>query len=90
MKWGRECTEARKSDPETYSKCPRCYGYHSYHGTFDNLCMDCCLTIVRDFPNHESVPHIKAAFANVEASEPPTLDVNRDSGTGCANGGSLR
>ncbi len=28
--------------------------------------------------------------ANVEASEPPTRDVNRDSGTGCAHGGSLR
>ena len=27
---------------------------------------------------------------NDEASEPPTRDVNRDSGTGCANGGSLR
>ncbi len=27
---------------------------------------------------------------NVEASEPPTRDVNRDSGTGCAHGGSLR
>lgn len=27
---------------------------------------------------------------NVEASEPPARDVNRDSGTGCAHGGSLR
>ena len=31
-----------------------------------------------------------AESANVEASEPPTRDVNRDSGTGCAHGGSLR
>lgn len=29
-------------------------------------------------------------LGNVEASEPPTRDVNRDSGTGCAHGGSRR
>ena len=62
-KWGQECTDERKSDPETYSKCPRCYGLHSIRGNFDNLCDGCVKTILEHFPNHESVPHIKAALA---------------------------
>ena len=63
IKMGRECTEARKADPETYLRCPRCYGYHSVHGNFDNLCDQCQQTIMQYFPDHESVPHIKAALA---------------------------
>lgn len=63
MKLARECTEERKADPETYLRCPRCYGYHSVHGNFDNLCDQCQQTILQHFPDHESVPHIKAALA---------------------------
>jgi hypothetical protein len=55
--------EDRKSDPETYVKCPRCYGQHSIHGNFDNLCDRCQQTILQHFPDHPSVPHIKAALA---------------------------
>jgi hypothetical protein len=62
-KWGRECSDERKADPETYNKCPRCYGLHSIRGNFDNLCDGCVKTILEHFPNHESVPHIKAALA---------------------------
>jgi hypothetical protein len=58
-----DATEARKLDPETYARCPRCYGYHSIHGNFDNLCDPCQLTIQREFPDHPSVPHIRAAMA---------------------------
>ena len=55
--------EARKLDSETYSKCPRCYCHHSIRGNFDNLCDQCQKTILNHFPDHESVPHIKAANA---------------------------
>lgn len=58
-----EANEERKQDAETYSRCPRCYGYHSIHGNFDNLCDQCQQTILEHFPDHASVPHIKAALA---------------------------
>lgn len=58
----QDSNEDRKLDPETYSKCPRCYGYHSVHGNFDNLCDQCQQTILQHFPNHESVPHIRSAL----------------------------
>lgn len=60
--YGR-CVDERKADPETYTKCPRCYGLHSVRGNFDDLCDGCVKTILEHFPNHASVPHIKAAFA---------------------------
>jgi len=60
---GLECNEVRKTDPETYLKCPRCKGLHSIHGNFDDLCDPCQETILKHFPEHESVPHIKAANA---------------------------
>ena len=66
-----EANEARKFDTETYSKCPRCYTHHSIHGNFDNLCDRCQQIILEHFPDHPSVPHIKAALAkwsNVEVS----------------------
>ena len=56
-------TEARKQSPEEYLRCPRCYGYHSIHGNFDSLCDPCQQTILRHFPEHESIPHIRAALA---------------------------
>jgi hypothetical protein len=59
----QEANDARKLDADTYSKCPRCYGHHSIHGNFDNLCDQCQQTILQHFPDHESVPHIKAALA---------------------------
>lgn len=59
----QEANEARKLDPETYAKCPRCYGHHSIHGNFDNLCDSCQQTILEHFPSHASVPHIKSALA---------------------------
>ena len=59
----QESSSARKLDPDTYSKCPRCYCHHSIHGNFDNLCDPCQQTILQHFPDHESVPHIKAALA---------------------------
>ena len=58
----QEANDRRKADPD-YVKCPRCYGYHSVHGNFDNLCDNCQRTILEYFPNHASVPHIKAALA---------------------------
>ena len=46
------------------------------------------LRYIRERENHTEGPCVDSP--NAEASEPPTRDVNRDSGTGCANGGSLR
>ena len=54
--------EDRKLDAETYAHCPRCYGHHSVRGNFDNLCDGCQTTILQYFPDHESVPHIRAAL----------------------------
>jgi len=56
----QEANEARKLDSDTYSKCPRCYTYHSVRGNFDNLCDACAETIVKNFPDHASVPSIRA------------------------------
>lgn len=57
-----ECEAQRKADPETYFKCPRCKAHHSIHANFDNLCDGCCRTILEHFPEHESVPLIKASL----------------------------
>jgi hypothetical protein len=62
-KWAQHAEDERKADPETYAKCPRCYGHHSVRGNFDNLCDGCVKTILEHFPDHESVPHIRAALA---------------------------
>lgn len=56
------CEEQRRLDPETYVKCPRCYGHHSVRGNFDNLCDSCQWTLLSCFPEHDSVPHIKKAL----------------------------
>lgn len=61
-KLAMEMTDERKADPETYLRCPRCYGYHSIHGNFDNLCDSCQKTILTNFPDHPSVPFIKEAL----------------------------
>ena len=46
-----------------YVKCPRCWKWTA-EGRFnyDNLCDRCCQVLVSDHPQHESVPHILAAF----------------------------
>lgn len=61
--FAQEANDERKLDTETYFKCPRCFGQHSIHGNFDNLCDPCVKTILEYFPNHPSVPHIRAALA---------------------------
>ena len=60
--FAQQVKEERKQDTETYSKCPRCYDYHSIHGNFDNLCDRCQSIILTHFPEHESVPYIKEAL----------------------------
>ena len=67
---GLDCNRERAADLETYSKCPRCYGLHSTRGNFDNLCDGCGNTILEYFPNHESVPHIKASAGRWSRSAP--------------------
>lgn len=49
------------NDPN-YTKCPRCWMYHAVKDNYDGLCDRCCRVIVDSFPNHESVPHIKASY----------------------------
>lgn len=48
-------------------KCPRCWHYHTVRENRDNLCDRCCLAIIEGWPDHESVPHIKAARARQRA-----------------------
>jgi len=62
-KMGQQCNDYRKDDPETYKKCPRCYGFHSVRSNLDDLCDSCIKTILQHFPHDESVPHIKAALS---------------------------
>lgn len=63
-------------------KCPRCWHWHGVVENFghlpeeialnpnlskEKLCDKCQLTILNDFPNHASVPHIREALANQRA-----------------------
>lgn len=43
-------------------KCPRCWKRCGIESNFDNLCDRCVEAILESFPNHPSVPHIKAAL----------------------------
>ena len=61
-----QCETQRLDDGETYLRCPRCYGHHSVHGNFDNLCDRCQQIILEHYPNHESVPHIIQALRKWE------------------------
>lgn len=47
--------------PHGIAPCPRCWkaGIPSNH---DGLCDRCCDVLVESFPDHESVPRIKAAL----------------------------
>lgn len=40
-------------------KCPRCWMYR-YTMNFDNLCNKCVAVILKDHPDHPSVPYILA------------------------------
>ena len=53
------------------AECPRCRIVHTIQHNYDNLCDRCCKVLVEDFPDHESVPHIRAAMAawRVETDE---------------------
>jgi hypothetical protein len=47
-------------DNPDYVKCPRCWHYtHEGLHNHDNLCDRCCNVLLSDFPDHESIPHIK-------------------------------
>lgn len=52
-----------KDDPEA-RKCPRCWKYHFVKFNFDGLCDLCQSILLNDFPDHESIPHIKEALHN--------------------------
>jgi len=41
------------------AKCPRCWHF-SFDKNFDNLCGDCCLILINNFPDHPSVEMIKS------------------------------
>lgn len=48
-------------DDPNYTKCPRCWHYtHEGLLNFDGLCDRCCRTLVDNYPDHDSVPHITA------------------------------
>ena len=44
-------------------KCPRCWHWHGVVENYDSLCDRCCDVLVRDYPDHESVPFIKQCLA---------------------------
>jgi hypothetical protein len=49
------------------TRCPRCKRYHDIIDNYDNLCDRCVTALINDFPNHESVPHIKANICQQQA-----------------------
>lgn len=49
-------------------KCPRCWHYHGVIVNYDMLCDRCCSSIVEGWPDHESVPFIKANLASQRRS----------------------
>lgn len=52
--------KALQNDPN-YVKCPRCWHYtHEGLHNHDNLCDRCCHVLLNAWPDHPSVPHIKA------------------------------
>ena len=52
-------------------KCPRCYRYEQAATlNFEGLCDRCCDIVVKEFPDHWSVPRIKAALAKQKAMTP--------------------
>lgn len=49
-------------DSPDHVKCPRCWHYtHEGQHNHDGLCDRCCNVLLSDFPEHESIPHIKAS-----------------------------
>lgn len=51
--------KAMKADGQ---KCPRCGIYHMCNLNYDNLCDKCCHVLLEDWPDHEAIPGIKAAY----------------------------
>lgn len=64
-------------------KCPRCWHWHGVVSNFghtldeiaanpelakEKLCDDCQRTILTNFPNHPSVPHIKLALTKYKTN----------------------
>jgi hypothetical protein len=44
-----------------HTKCPRCWHYtHEGLSNYDGLCDRCCNVLLTAWPDHASVPHIKA------------------------------
>ncbi len=56
----RVLVQALVNNPN-YVKCPRCWHYHSILLNYDSLCDRCCNVLETAWPDHESVPFIKAA-----------------------------
>ena len=50
---------AMQGDPR-YAKCPRCWHFHGALLNHDALCDRCCNSILEGWPDHESVPFIRA------------------------------
>ena len=54
---------ARYDDRGQAVKCPRCWQWTIVgRWNFDGLCDRCCHVIRKDYPQHESVPFIRAAY----------------------------
>lgn len=73
----RTSEASRRADTD-YAKCPRCWDFHTVWSNFghladevaqnpelarEHLCDDCQTLILKDFPDHDSVPHIRSALA---------------------------
>lgn len=65
-------------DPN-WVKCERCRHFHTVKLNFDNLCDRCCHSILEGWPEHWSVPFIKASFASQRAHfSRPALSADND------------
>ena len=51
-------------DDPSYTKCPRCWHYHTILINHDKLCDRCCRVLIENYADHPSVPFI---LENLEA-----------------------
>ncbi len=59
-----------------YAKCPRCLKYHQATLNFDSLCNRCVAILLKEHPEHESIPLILANLVErgVTAENNPEWD----------------
>lgn len=49
-------------DNKEYVKCPRCWVWHGVKENYDYLCDRCWPILIKNYPTHWSIPHIKKSI----------------------------